>query len=363
MAAEAFRYAVTGSEEARALAKKSHEALLDLTRLSGYPGCPARAIINRGEEVDGFDPTETVRIPEEDDLIWYESPTHPGVICKGDCSSDELDGHYLAWYLYHELVADEAEKAQLRQVVAAVTDNLLQHDYTLVGHTGRKTRWGVFGPQFLNDDPFWNEERGLNSTELLCYLKVASHIVPSAKYQVAYDELIREHHYLLNSLTYRRQYPWYGINHSDDELAYCVYFPLLSLEEDPIRRSVLLATLQQTWQGIRPERSPFYNFFYGALSGAPCDVEESVQTLEEWPWELVQWDMRNSHRDDVEFRTAPGTPRRQLTRVLAMNERRVWRWNGNPWMPDGGDGGRSEEDAAAWLLPYWMGRYYGYIKG
>ena len=38
------------------------------------------------------------------------------------------------------------------------------------------------------------------------------------------------------------------------------------------------------------------------------------------------------------------------------------KWNGNPYQPDGGTPeGRSEEDGGAWLLPYWMGRYYGMI--
>jgi hypothetical protein len=26
-----------------------------------------------------------------------------------------------------------------------------------------------------------------------------------------------------------------------------------------------------------------------------------------------------------------------------------------------GDGGQTESDGVFWLLPYWMGRYYGYI--
>ena len=30
---------------------------------------------------------------------------------------------------------------------------------------------------------------------------------------------------------------------------------------------------------------------------------------------------------------------------------------------DGGNEGRSEDDGAAFLLPYWMGRYLGYLAG
>src|SRR5207248_4540400 len=133
----------------------------------------ARAIIFKGEKADGYDPEETVRIDGETEKIWYQSPVDPNILCKGDTSSDELDGHYFAWYVYHELAATPDEKRQIREVVRAVTNNILDHDYTLVGHTGRKTRWGVWGPKFLNEDPRWWDERGLNSAELLCYLKVA----------------------------------------------------------------------------------------------------------------------------------------------------------------------------------------------
>ncbi len=364
--AECFRYAVTKDPDARSLAKKSMEAMLDLVRLSGHPGFPARAVIRKGEEVTGYDPTETVRIESEKDLIWYQSPVDANTLVKGDTSSDELDGHYFAWLLYHDLVADDAEKREIARIVAAVTDNILTHDYTLVGHTGRKTRWGVFGPRFINDDPFWWEERGLNSSELLCYLKVAHHICGDKKYADAYEDLIRKHHYLLNGLNYRRDIAWNNLNHSDDELAYCVYYPLLRLETDPARRAILVQTVASTWNGgertagLREEQSPFYSFIYAAGTGAPCRTEEAVATLQDWPWELVDWEARNSHRTDVTLRTARGERRVELTRVLPASERPLMKWNGNPWSPDGGNP-NSEEDGAAWLLPYWMGRYHGVI--
>ncbi|MCU1272965.1 MAG: hypothetical protein JWO48_396, partial [Bryobacterales bacterium] len=43
-------------------------------------------------------------------------------------------------------------------------------------------------------------------------------------------------------------------------------------------------------------------------------------------------------------------------------ERPVMKWNGNPFRIDGGNGGRTEDDGAFFLLPYWMGRYLGVFK-
>lgn len=369
VAAESFRYAVTRSPEARQYARESMNALLDLVRLTGVPGFPARTVVRKDEEVHGYNPAETVRIPGGTAPLWFPSPVDRSIICKGDTSSDELDGHYFAWYVYYEHVADEHERAEIRSIVRAVTSNLLDHDYTLVGPTGYHTRWGVFGPQFLNDDPTWFEERGLNSAEMLCYLKVAQHICGDKRFFDAYETLIRDHHYLQNTLNYRRQVPWWALNHSDDELAYCVYYPLLMLEKDPARRAVLLRAVAATWEGgpvtagLKEERSPFYAFIYGALTGSPCRAEDAVETLEDWPWELIDWPVRNSQRHDVTLRTAPGGRNQtEIDRVLPASERRVIRWNGDPWEPDGGNAG-DEEDGAAWLLPYWLGRYHGIIAG
>ncbi len=361
LGAESLRYAATKDPAAKALAKKSMEALLDLVRKSGFPGFPARAIIEKGEKVTGYNPDETVRIDGEPDKIWYTSPTHPNLLCKGDTSSDELDGHYFAWYLYFKHVADEAEKDEIRKVVRAVMDNLLQHDYTLVGHTGRKTRWGVFGPKYLNEDPRWFDERGLNSAELLCYLAVANYICGDARFRAAYDDLINNHHYLLNIPNYRRGATWDTINHSDDELAFVVYYPLLEIEKDPARRAFVLRTMAANWQDIRQERSPFYNFIYGAATGAPCEADLAAQTLQEWPWELVNWQVKNSHRHDITLRRAKGVARTETDRVLPVGERYLMRWASNPWQPDGGGNGSGEEDAGAWLLGYWLGRYHQLI--
>ena len=365
VAAQSFRYGATGDPAARAAARKSMEAMLDLVRYTGIPGFPARAIIRRNEEVDGYDPEETVRFPGEPDRIWFQSPVDPEVLCKGDTSSDELDGHYFAWSIYSELVADEEEGARIRATVEAVTDHLLSNDLTLVGPTGRRTRWGVYHPSYLNDDPVWWEERGLNALSILSYLKIAEHLCGHARYREKYRELIESHHYLLNTVTQKVAEPWWKVNHSDDEMAFMMYYTLLRLERDPATRLVLLQSLERSWRIERPERSPFFNFIYGACTGCPCDVEASVATLQEWPWELIDWEARGSHRHDVEVLTRNGISRsrKQLTHALPAAERRLMRWNGNPYQCDGGTpDGRLEEDGSAWLLPYWMGRYHGFVR-
>jgi hypothetical protein len=39
------------------------------------------------------------------------------------------------------------------------------------------------------------------------------------------------------------------------------------------------------------------------------------------------------------------------------------KWNSNPFDMDGGSDGRGEDDGAAFLLPYWLGRHHGLLLG
>lgn len=373
--AMALRYGATGDPAAREDARKSMNAILDLERFSGIPGFPARAIVNNEEaaaRIPGFDPEGNVHAPNVKAKVWYKSPTHPDVWCKGDTSSDELDGHYFAWYLYHDLVADETEKKEIAAVVKRVTDWIIQNNLTLVDHTGIMTRWGVWAPEYINHHPLYYDLRALNSIEILMFLKVAEHITGDAGYGLVAHKLIQEHHYLLNSLLMRRHEGgfWADINHSDDELLYLSYYPLLMLEKDPAVRRILTQSIARTWepiegeQSIRPERNPFYNFTYGATTGRRCDVADARETLQDWPWDLVAWTTKNSHRHDVYPKLAPGVRRHveQLDRVLSPAERTQARWNASPWLADWGGDGRSEDDGVAWTLGYWMGRHHGYLS-
>ena len=83
-------------------------------RLTGIPGYPARAVVTDGElkaGIDGIDLNGRVRVAGESDKIWFRSPVDPTVWCKGDTSSDEMDGHYFAWYLLERIRAEPGDES------------------------------------------------------------------------------------------------------------------------------------------------------------------------------------------------------------------------------------------------------------
>jgi hypothetical protein len=150
------------------------------------------------------------------------------------------------------------------------------------------------------------------------------------------------------------------VNHSDDELAFLSFYPLLRYETDAALLEVYKQSLERSWQIERPERNPLWNVIYAAGTGArEFDRAESLRTLQEIPMDTIGWTVTNSQRQDV-----PLDPlndrfgRKQALVVLPYDELPMSKWNGNPYMLDGGNGGRSEDDGAYFLLPYWMGRYH-----
>jgi hypothetical protein len=199
------------------------------------------------------------------------------------------------------------------------------------------------------------EEHGLNALEILSHIKVAIHMTGAERYLRAYRELIEEHHYHLNTINQKILPPGH-VNHSDDELAFLAYYPLLLYEEDPRLRAIYLRSIERSWQIERPERSPFFNFVYGAASGADCDLEESIEELRGMSPDLLDWPVYNSHRSDVLHRQESGE-----VFSLPFENRNMRRWNANGYNLDWGGSGQSEGDGAYFLMPYWMGRYHGLI--
>ncbi len=347
VAAESFCYAVTGSSEAKRRAQESLGALMALEEKTPLSGFPARAIVRKGEEQVDLSHGE-----------WHESPDGEW-FWKGDTSSDEIDGHLFAYGIYYDLVADEQEKQQISDVVGRIMGYIVDHDFLLIDVDGEPTRWGVWSPRYLNGP--WKDQQGLNSLEILAHLKTAFHITGDPKFQDAYEYLIQEHHYALNTLDQKIVPPGI-VNHSDDELAFVAYYTLLLYEEDPDLRALYLLSLERQWQYERPEYCPLWNFIYGALSGNHCDTDQAILTLEQIPMDLITWTMRNSHRADIQQN--PNIDRfEEIQSVVAIpaDERPVMRWNGNPYRLDGGDGGHSEDDGTFYLIAYWLGRYHGLV--
>lgn len=397
---ECFAYAATGQPEFKARARQAFEALRFLqTVTQGGPHSPPKGFVARTiRPVSWPDPNEgrleQDRESQKDDRLWkvYE-PRWPlsadgQWYWKSDTSSDELDGHYFFYAAYYDHVAEtEAERDRVREVVRDLTDHLVDHEFCLVDHDGTPTRWARFGPQFVNDDPLWWVERGLNSLSILSYLAVAEHITGDTRYGRAADELINEHGYGANVMNPKVQMGIGSGNQSDDEMAFMCFYDLIRYTRNDTWRNNWRFAFHAYWALVQPELNPFFNYAfagaagnatytnaYGTVSLAPWPSwrEDSLATLRGFPLERVNWPLHNSHRLDLQIllpqqsRDLADTDRnprgyRVNGKVLPVEERHFNHWNTDPWQLDYGGDGRTLASGTVFLLPYYMGMYHGFI--
>jgi predicted neuraminidase len=349
VAAMSMCYAVTGDEEALRSAKESMHAVIMLQNASGTPGLVARSVVPAEE---GKTKGPQWRPTPDGTMYW-----------KSDTSSDEIDGHYFAFYTYWEHIARfiPEERALIIKQVRDLTDYLVDNGYLLIDWDGEHTRWGFWSPELVNDLPEHYLESGLNSLQMLSFLKVAHYITGDPKYKDHYDRLICDHGYLNNVLLEKKVFPDEN-NHSDNQLGYVAWYPILQLEWDPKVRRALHQAVRRHYRTLADDRSSFFNFVTATIDPDYVDLEGAIANLREIPADRRRWRMENSHRADVIF--DPRIDRfgdRQLLYVLPADERDFGKWNGNVYLPDGGGDGREEDDGAAYLLPYWMGRYHRFF--
>jgi hypothetical protein len=280
---------------------------------------------------------------------------------KCDTSSDEITGHYFGYLFYYDLVAEETERRRVAEHVRRITDRIIDDGFTLKDLDGTHTRWAVWSPEKLNHDPDWATERGINSVEILAFLKTAHHMTGDAKYDHHYRTLIDKHGYADNALRAKTVNPSWR-THIDDELLALAYPALLLYEDDPALKKIYRKSLDLWFAEIRTENSPFFNFLYGGLIGEDPELDGSIAFLRDMSLDLVQWTVDNARREDLQLVHEPEIDRVQTHRLPPPSERGVMRWDKNPWDAVQGDGGHTESDGAFWLLPYWMGRYYGFIE-
>lgn len=400
-AGECYAYAATKDPKAKKRAKDVFEAMKflgDVTQggeFSPDPGYIARSIL----PTSGPNPNDG-RLERDKhgkahgDTLWKVfEPRWPVSVdgkwyWKGDTSSDELDGHYYFYSLYYDLVAEtETEKERVRQHVKKLTDHLVSHDFQLFDHDGKPTRWARFSPKELNADLNWAFDRGINSLSILSYLITTAHITGDDSYRKIARELIDKHGYMQNAHNPKTHRGAGTGNQSDDEMIVMCFYNLLKYTTDPEIKSRMALSFWSYWRIIEPEMNPFFNYAIGATNkGIICEdawgkhrtdpkgnwLAESAETLLRFPLDRFNWAHKNSHRLDIihlekwtqafDERSVSGKGKRTNGNVIPVDETHFNHWNHDRWRLDNGGNGQSLADGAVYLLPYYMGLYYGFIE-
>lgn len=408
-AALAYRYAVTGDLEAKALADRSLDACIWLTEVTHEPGFPARVIIPKGwpEPLADVEFTHQMNLRvQQNDPFWkdikprFVESRDGNYLWKCDTSSDELAGHFFFYGIYFDLVAKTDEEiAKVRKVTAEVTDHLIRNGFFLRDFDGEATRWGNFSPEFLNSVWGW-DQRGLNSMMMLSFLNVALHVTGDMKYDSVAQMLRTKHQYHINAMHAKEFFPPENVVPWDNNLSLMSLYGLINYEQDPELLIMYRLALEYAWLHISKQQNAFWDAIYLSLvnkfnerveegffaqrpvfpeaggftakalqefSQVPDLKDGIIKTLRLIPLDLLGYRMDNTHRLDIEFDPTPGQKPTVGWKVggyaLNIDERGHVRQDRDGFalvLAEEG-GGRSESEGTFFLLPYYMALYHGLI--
>jgi hypothetical protein len=361
LAGETFRYAVTRSDEALQNVRESLDAMERLYTINNIPGFPSRSFERRGYKYD--DPAW--RRAEDQEWDW-----------KSTTSSDEAIGHIFAFGVIAELVDEPELRNRAIMLIDTLMSHILKNKFYLIDWNGEPTRWGRWNPEYVNARPVMVGDRKLTSSNIISMLQTAYHFTGKEKYKEAILYLIREHGYMENLMRPMKEIgmapadadelsrdlsdSW---NHSDDEMYYCGYWGLYRYALNDTLKASFRKAIIDHWETERPEKEGLWNIMTAITEVEKFDLDEVVWYLQEYPLDLVNWTIINSHRKDLK-RIEPNFRNQSIEEVLPPDETRIARHNSNMFGLNGNGGGRSESSAGdIWLLPYWMGRYLGVLSG
>ncbi len=363
LAGEIFRYNVTQSEDALENCRESLDALERLYSINPVPGFPSRSF-----EREGY--IERLHDPDR----WQHSD-ESGWDWKSTTSSDEAIGHIFAFGVMAELM-DGDFRSRAITLIDTLMSHVVSNDMYMVDYDGKPTTWGRWNPEYVNARPKMVGDRKINASNIVAMLQTAYHFTKKEKYKDKAFELMNEHGYLENLMRPMDQIgpapedadDWSKMlsgswNHSDDEMYFVGYWGLYKYAFNDSLKAMYKDAIIDHWELERPEKEGAWNIIT-ALTGTPeFDLDEAVWYLQEHPMDLIEWDIMNSHRKDIEF-LGPNFRNQTIAEVLPPDERPVQRHNANMFRLDRKSGNGTSEYSAGdiWLLPYWMGRYLGVIS-
>lgn len=354
LAAMSFKYGATGDADARREAVDAFEAMIWLEDITQSDGFVARAIWSPTADKGRRSTRGSGGLPAK----WYESDDKKWQ-WKGDTSSDEINAHIYSVSVFHDLVAKGAEKERAAEHIARIGKHIIDNGWVLRDMDGEATRWGRWDPEYLLQ-PYGFEARGLNGMEAQSYMWTAIALSDDPVFRAGLQQLL-DWGYHTYTVRQKMTFPQDAIVTWDDELAFRCYYPLLMYADDPKLRSIYLRSLERSWEVMRMQKLPFFNFVYGALTGNDCEIEPAVQHLREWSLDTASHSYRNSHRTDLA--TEPGyVPYSGGTRAISPRELEAEWGSRTAIRYNGGSGGRSVTPPVGWLEDYWMGRYHGFIE-
>jgi hypothetical protein len=420
LASQAYRYATTKDPEALEMLKLLLDGEVVRMEITGVPGLFTRQYIP--PNVPGIAcPTDDAHYTtdvEKDDNRWVQIredgcawviPHETGVWTKSDhcdlddyagwcfldnVSMDEYSGHMFALAVIGKIVDDEEVRATVADLVGQVADHLIENDLTLVDWDGRITEHGRIYATSFTDPP------GFNATVALLYMLMAHELTGREEYKTYYDDCLLQRNGTNECLPWplEKEIPYDTLleqmllyvggdgcrsNWNNISMMYCAV-PMLAwyADDSEIRDEIQRVFDKELMRKDHPisfigQHNAWFDFLWAAHKKLGPDSDgPAYEPVEDGLCMLRQFDPSQSGKDLDSFLThdhycygrlhKEDNPESSSSSEFAMEiyERcpATFVWWGNPYRRHRCSANpRVLRPPTGYLLPYWMGRYYGFI--
>jgi uncharacterized protein (TIGR03437 family) len=326
LAAEAFRYNVTRSPDALAnvrTAVAGLKALADVT---------ADNLLARCMAPEDSPYAQGIASEEAANGIYHAPPW----IWVGNTSRDQYVGAIFGLGAAYDLVDDAAVKASISDLVTRLVRFLTGHNWSVVMPDGSSSTTFLVRPD-----------------EILALLQVGRHVNPD-QFSFYYDT-----QRILLSATVAAPI---AVDIASDSsyfkfnLDYMSFYNLVRLESS-FAGNIYLGAYKLVRGHTASHQNAFFDIVDRALQGADATRDAEMRTL------LDQW-LARPRRDfyvDVSKQVAVCGSQACQPVPVPLRPPASFLWESNPFLLTGGGSGVIENSGIDYILPYWMGRYYGVI--
>ena len=351
----------------------------------------------RWEEFAGTTVDASGEIPNVLIDLLGEGNTKNNVTYRADTSTDEIIGHLFIYKVAYDILGDDGEEGEIKEVLVDTVRNFAQHmldnGYCLRDASGQATSWGKTERDYFNNVYAW-EDCALNSLVNLCTFKLAGYVTGEQRWEDEYRMLALDDPYryadlageywdrweylakgeLGETATAEDIYTWIlqNLNYSDEEMAMEAYYLLFQMEEDKELIEKYRDGLEDWWNSMKYSENPLWYYIYQLAYPDEIKtdyygnslVDTASWALSRHPIDTVKWAASNDNRPDV-YQDGELSRDKETNeiRVVPFDERSVHKYNRSSYkLTDGGrDNPNEAEGSTTYTLPYWMGRYHNMI--
>jgi hypothetical protein len=311
-------------------------------------------------------------------------PRFAGFCWQRNASKDEYAGHMFAAGIVARIVDDPDVRSIAVDILGKVGHHLVDHDFWINDYDGRNTRYGSANALALDESP------GSNAIMSLAWIKEAAVATGDEVLAAVYNDCLLQLSGELDCIDqpfeipkdYREYLDEMGLamgcnsNYDTISIAVLNYYSLIWYEDDPHRRTEYRSRFRENTKGpdsagrdLWAEGDPFKNFILvSTMEAGQYDQGEVIRLVEEAVCVLKRFNTDNIRRarDCRGYEEWCRSPRHgSLAEFPIPVEERcssVFEWWGDPNEREVcGEDLATAPPPAGFLLPYWMGRYYGFI--